>query len=132
MPYRVDMLQVRILRECFESMLELARTAHPRETFLLLRGFIRNNVATVSEVLLPPPSYVGFSSIGVDIYRLPMDFSIIGIAHSHPSGSLNPSVQDLNSKYKYFFLIVAYPYRSEMDVAAYDFNCRRLEIAVIS
>ena len=39
-------------------------------------------------------------------YFLPIDFSIIGTVHSHPSGVLKPSIADLNHGYGKIMLIM--------------------------
>ena len=51
---------------------------------------------------------------------LPLDTSILGIAHSHPNGVLRPSLEDLNHYYGRLMIIVGPPYESEKDVALFD------------
>jgi proteasome lid subunit RPN8/RPN11 len=51
---------------------------------------------------------------------LPIDFSIVGTMHSHPSGALRPSTTDLNHFYGKIMIITAYPYRSEQDIIVLD------------
>jgi proteasome lid subunit RPN8/RPN11 len=53
---------------------------------------------------------------------LPIDRSILGTAHSHPSGTLRPSVQDLNHYYGRIMIITVYPYQSHQDLGAFDRN----------
>jgi proteasome lid subunit RPN8/RPN11 len=53
---------------------------------------------------------------------LPMDFSIIGTVHSHPSGNLTPSVGDLNHFFGIVLMIVSFPYANEQNVAVYNRN----------
>jgi len=62
---------------------------------------------------------------------LPMDFSIIGVAHSHPSGSLEPSVQDQNLSLGRIMLIVGYPYRGKENVAVFSRKEGRLPLEVV-
>jgi len=77
---------VYVRREVIISILEYAAACHPREGILLLRGRIDGKRVFVEEVEVPPLSIhsLGFSSF--QPYMLPIDFSIIGTAHSHPSG----------------------------------------------
>ena len=64
------------------------------------------------------------------MHMKPMDASIIGSAHSHPSGSYRPSDQDLQffSRYGVVHLIARYPYKSIDDVAAYDGGGQRIPL----
>ncbi|RLE51023.1 MAG: hypothetical protein DRJ21_00975, partial [Candidatus Methanomethylicota archaeon] len=78
--------EVWITEDCMNTLLTIAKHAHPNETLLLLRGKIRRGIAFVEEVLIPPPIYTSPSLIAINPYRLPIDFTIIGIAHSHPNG----------------------------------------------
>ena len=82
--------------DMLEGLLEYAREMHPREIFLLMRGRQVDDTLKVEEFLLPPFAVhaVGFSSFSP--WFLPLDPSIVGTVHSHPSGSLQPSVEDLN------------------------------------
>ncbi len=125
------MLEVWISRDCLNTLLFIARSAHPNETFLLLRGEIRRGVVIVRELLFPPPTYTSSSSIAINPLRLPVDFSIIGVAHSHPSGALRPSITDLTSKFGAILVIIAYPYDSELCVAAYEFSGKRLRLRIL-
>lgn len=126
------MVEVVIERNCLETILMIARNAYPRETFLLLRGRIENGKVEVEEILFLPPRYVGFNVVLFDPYRLPMDFSIIGVVHSHPSGSLKPSLEDLNADLGVIIMIVGYPYDSEHNIAVYTYDGRRVKLRVIS
>jgi proteasome lid subunit RPN8/RPN11 len=73
----------------------------------------------INEVVIPPLSTHanGFSSFPLNL--LPIDFSIIGTAHSHPSGVLKPSIKDLNNFYGRIMVITSYPYDSEKDLAIF-------------
>jgi len=62
---------------------------------------------------------------------LPLDFSIVGTAHSHPSGVLMPSTSDLNNFYGRIMIIVAYPYKSEADLIVIDRRGERLNYELI-
>lgn len=128
----MGLVEVLIKRGCLQTILMIARNAHPRETLLLLRGEIKEGVIKIEEVLFLPPRYVGLGVASFDPYRLPIDFSIIGIAHSHPTGNLLPSVEDLNVDFGSIMMIIGYPYDSERDVAVYSYDGRRVKLRVIS
>jgi proteasome lid subunit RPN8/RPN11 len=70
----------------------------------------------VTEVQIPPLATHGSTFSGFPLRRLPIDFSVVGVAHSHPSGALRPSATDLNKFYGRLMLISAYPYRSEQNM----------------
>ncbi|TDA31112.1 MAG: peptidase, partial [Hadesarchaea archaeon] len=61
---------------------------------------------------------------------LPLDPSLVGTAHSHPSGDLTPSPTDLNRFLGRVMVIVGFPYREE-DVAVYDGRGRRVGLRVV-
>lgn len=121
---------VTVKRDLLGMLLESAKALHPKETIVLLRGKANRDAIDVSEVLIPPLAMHGESFSSFPTYMLPMDFSIIGVAHSHPSGSLRPSVQDVNHPFGKITVIVASPYKGQGNVAAYDRDGKRLMMHV--
>ena len=111
---------VSISREALGVILENAKVLHPREAILLLRGKVGKDAILVSEVLVPPMARYGKGFAGFPVHMMPIDFSIIGTAHSHPSGNLTPSIQDLNRSLGRIIMIVAFPYLGEGNVAVYN------------
>ena len=105
--------------ELLQAILEGARRLCPRETILLLRGKKAKRTITVSELLVPPLATYGHGFAGIPTHMLPMDFSIVGTVHSHPSGSLSPSPTDLNHFFGIVLMIVCFPFENEGNVAAY-------------
>jgi len=128
---RSSMRDVYVKRSVIRSILEYASACHPKEGVLLLRGKVDRKGIWIEEVELPPLSIhgVGFSSFRADM--LPIDLSIIGTAHSHPSGVLRPSITDLNKFYGRVMIIAAYPYRTEKDLAVFDGEGKRIEYKII-
>jgi proteasome lid subunit RPN8/RPN11 len=61
---------------------------------------------------------------------MPMDFSVVGTVHSHPSGNFNPSSTDLNHMFGRVLMIVGAPYKGEANVAVYNRNGDRIEFRV--
>jgi proteasome lid subunit RPN8/RPN11 len=109
-----------IKRDVIDGLLDYCSDFHPREGILLLRGKTRKEEIEVNALMIPPmpvhsETYSSFSS-----YMLPLDISILGIAHSHPNGVIKPSMQDLNHFFGRMMVIVGYPYESEKDVAVFD------------
>jgi proteasome lid subunit RPN8/RPN11 len=107
-------------RSVVNSLLTYALMAYPRESILLLKGQIKPSKTMISEVVIPPHAVHGHGFANFPIHMLPIDHSIIGTAHSHPSGTLRPSVNDLNHYYGQITIIAAYPYQSHHDIAAFN------------
>lgn len=126
-----SMRDVYVKRSVIRSILEYASACHPKEGVLLLRGKVDRKGIWIEEVELPPLSIhgVGFSSFRADM--LPIDLSIIGTAHSHPSGVLRPSITDLNKFYGRVMIIAAYPYRTEKDLAVFDGEGKQIGYKII-
>jgi proteasome lid subunit RPN8/RPN11 len=103
-----------------DSLLSYARLMYPREGVLLLRGKVGKEKIVVSDVEIPPFATRGNSFASFPLHMLPMDFSIMGVAHSHPSGALKPSTTDLNKFYGRIMVIIAYPYQTQRDMAVFD------------
>jgi proteasome lid subunit RPN8/RPN11 len=62
---------------------------------------------------------------------LPADATVVGIAHSHPSGVVEPSTQDLLQFFGRIMVIMGYPYRDSDDVAVFDREGNRVAFTVI-
>jgi proteasome lid subunit RPN8/RPN11 len=112
--------QVSIKRSVIESILDYAKACYPKEGILLLRGKTRKDRIIVEDVEIPPLSVRGSGFSSFPRYMLPIDFSVVGTMHSHPSGALRPSTADMNHFYGRIMIIVAYPYRSEQDIIVLD------------
>ena len=112
-----------------EEMLAFAKERHPKEAVMLLRGSVNREAIIITDYLFPPFATTSSISAIYPIHMLPIDFSIVGSAHSHPSGSLEQSTQDLHSIYGRISLLMAYPYGLG-DVAAYNKQAERLVIRV--
>jgi len=123
-------VRVVILRGVLDMIFEGARRLHPRETLILLRGRANKNVISISEVVIPPLATHGEDFSSFALHMLPMDFSIVGVAHSHPSGSLKPSVEDQNLSMGRVMLIVGFPYNGMENVAVHNRNGEKLKLEV--
>jgi len=114
----------------FESMLAMARNLHPREFIALLRGEIKREETRITDLLLAPLSVYGEGFSNFNPYALPFDASVVGLAHSHPSGRAEMSTWDYNHFYGSIMVVMAYPYRGPEDVAAFDGGGNRLHLIV--
>jgi len=124
-------LVVLIDKDLLDTILEGARRLHPRETILLLRGKKKRNTVTVSELVVPPFATYGHGFASVSLHMLPMDFSIVGTVHSHPSGSLNPSAADLNHFFGSVLMIVAFPYADENNTVVYSSDGHKHQLEIV-
>ena len=112
--------EVFVKRSVVESVLSYAQMCHPKESILLLKGKTDKKKIVVTDVQIPPLATHGSTFSSFPLSRLPIDFSVIGVAHSHPSGALRPSVIDLNQFYGRIMLITAYPYQTEQNMIMLD------------
>lgn len=118
-------------RALLEALFDNARRLYPRETILMLRGERRQDNVRISEVIVPPLATYGEGFAHIPLHMLPIDFSIVGTMHSHPSGSLQPSPQDLNHFWGSILMILGFPFRDESCIAAYDYKGNKLTIHVV-
>jgi len=119
----IDM--VKIDSKALEAFLERCKQVYPNENIMLIRGKVKKGVATVEEFLIPPFSTYAYGFSGFPTYMIPFDLSIIGVAHSHPSGNNNPSLEDLNGIFGRLMIIAGYPY-DEGSLAVYDSKGEKL------
>jgi proteasome lid subunit RPN8/RPN11 len=108
-----SILKAFISDSLLNEITSLARFNHPKEIILLLRGRVEENQIFIDDYLIPPLAVSGFSFAEFPTRMLPIDFSVIGTAHSHPTGFQNPSVRDLNNFYNRIMMIMPYPYTAD-------------------
>jgi len=111
---------VRFEKSVADSILSYSLDAYPREGILLLRGKANKNGILISEVVIPPLATHGRGFSGFSSMMLPMDLSVIGVSHSHPSGALHPSIHDLNHFYGRIMVIAAYPFESYDHIGVFN------------
>jgi len=122
---------VRLEKSIAEGILTYAQDSYPREAILILRGRAEHDEILINEVVIPPLATHGSGFSTFSPYMLPMDFRLMGVLHSHPSGALMPSIEDLNHIYGRIMVIVAYPFRSYENIAAFDKEGSRIEIRIV-
>jgi proteasome lid subunit RPN8/RPN11 len=96
-----------------------------------LRGKAEKHKIVVNDIQIPPLATHGNTFSTFPLHMLPIDFSIMGTAHSHPSGALRPSLTDLNKFYGRIMLIAAYPYQSQNDIAVFDRKGEKMDFKVL-
>ena len=113
-----------------DSLLEMARLAYPLEMLALLRGEKKRDEVYIKELLFAPLSEHGSSSVYFRFDLMPMDFTIVGLAHSHPSGIPKPSLDDLHNFIGRVMLILIPPFSSYRDIYAFNSDGENLRIVV--
>jgi proteasome lid subunit RPN8/RPN11 len=117
-------------RELLDTIFEGAKRLYPKESILLLRGRKTKNIIVVTDLLVPPLASYGRGFAHIPLHMMPMDFSVVGTVHSHPSGNFMPSSTDLNHFFGRVLMIVAFPFLSEKNVAIYGHSGERLILDV--
>ncbi|MBY9006969.1 MAG: Mov34/MPN/PAD-1 family protein [Candidatus Lokiarchaeota archaeon] len=110
--------EVLVKRELMQGILGLCNDQHPRE----ILGMLRMEKCIISEFILPPGALRSTNNTLFSPSRIPMDPSIVGTVHSHPSGNPTPSGADIRLfKKGYVHFIVGYPYKNDT-IKCYDQN----------
>ena len=97
----------------------------------MLRGKQNKDVLLINELVVPPFAVHGHGFARAPLHMLPMDFSIVGTVHSHPSGDLSLSNVDFNHFFGRIIMIVGFPFISEDNVAIYDSKGNDLCLEII-
>jgi len=106
----------KIKKSLLEDLMQSARNYYPDEFMCFLSGNRKKEV--IEEfVFLPSTNGKNFASISVN--SIPIDDTIIGSVHSHPSGSVRPSNQDKRLFSKYPVNIIIGTGQREV-IAVYD------------
>ena len=121
----------KIKSKCLNLILECAKSNYPNEFGGLLRVDMEKK-DTIIELVMLPGTISGESHAIFKLHMLPIDFSIVGTVHSHPSYSAQPSSADLQlfRKHGRIHIISANPYNNTT-WRAYDFNGKQVEIRII-
>ena len=123
-------MRIEIDLELLEEMLRFAKERHPNEAILILRGKTGKEKIEINDYFFPPFASTDRSSAQFPIHMLPIDFTMIGTMHSHPSGGLSLSIVDLHNVYGRFMLLVAYPYRVN-DVIAFNKKGEEIPLEIL-
>jgi proteasome lid subunit RPN8/RPN11 len=116
---------------CLNLILECAKSNYPNEFGGLLRVDATSKW-TIEEVVILPGTISGDSHAIFKLHMLPIDFTIVGTVHSHPSPNTLPSKADLSlfDKYGKIHLIVGKPF-NEFSWKAYDHTGNEINIKII-
>lgn len=120
----------RITKNCLEMILESSKDVFPKEFGGLLRA---DNVDKnlITEIVILPGTISGSTHAIFQMHMRPIDYSIVGTVHSHPSESYHPSNADkeMFRKYGKIHIIVASPF-SMKSWNAYDYNGEKINVNI--
>jgi len=122
--------QVSLKKDALDGIISYCKMKHPNECILILKGKSKNRHIVIDSLVIPPFSDTGPTFAGFPSSFLPLDLSYVGIVHSHPTGSAEPSLEDLNNFFGLVSLIVKSPYEDE-DVFAWDRDGNPVKLTII-
>ncbi len=116
-----------IEREVLDAVNDAARDSYPNEFVALMRA----EDGMIIELLMLPGTITGDSFATVPLHNMPIDFSVVGTVHSHPSLSNRPSRADLHlfERYGSVNIITCLPYDIN-SWCAYDRQGRVVQLRV--
>ena len=107
------------LNETRDGIISYCKITHPDEMILILKGHSKKGKMFVESLVVPPFHETGPTFAGFPANQLPFDSDYIGMVHSHPVGTAEPSSEDLHNFFGLVSVIVKSPYEDE-DVFAWD------------
>ena len=119
---------IKIKKDLLLGFLKLSRAHYPNEWL----GVLKMEKNVFIDYILPTGAATNINSGIFNPGRMPVSRTYQGSIHSHPSGVIIPSLQDLNSifrRYRYNF-IVGYPYGLN-NIKCFDKNGNTLQFKVI-
>ncbi len=121
---------VSLKKDVVDSISTYSKIKHPNESILILKGKSKGGNILIDGLVIPPFSHTGPTFAGFPHSFLPFDMSYLGIVHSHPSGSAEPSLTDLHNFFGLVSLIVKFPYGDE-DIFAWDSKGNSIKLEII-
>ena len=107
------------LNETRDGIVSYCKITHPDEMILILKGYSKKGKMFVESLVVPPFHETGPTFAGFPANQLPFDSDYIGMVHSHPVGTAEPSSEDLHNFFGLVSVIVKSPYEDE-DIFAWD------------
>ena len=107
------------LNDTRDGILSYSKINHPNEMILILKGHSKKGKMLIENLVIPPSHEIGPTFAGFPSNQLPFDADYIGMVHSHPAGSAEPSLEDLDNFFGLVSVIVKSPYEDE-DIFAWD------------
>jgi len=122
--------KISLQKDVLDSILSYCQMKHPNEGILILKGKSKDGEVKIDGLAIPPFSETGPTFAGFPHSFLPFDMSYIGIVHSHPSGSAEPSITDLNNFFGLVSLIVKSPYDDD-SIFAWDSSGNSIPLSIV-
>ncbi len=117
-----------IRKKAIELMLEAGKGSLPNE----FGGILRAYGGVITEVMVIPGTEQGARAALFRFHMLPVDRSIVGTVHSHPSGNYWPSGADMElfDRFGSVHIICGHPFTMR-DCQVYNTNGQARQIEVI-
>ncbi len=117
-----------INKKALNLILEVSKESYPKE----FGGLLRAEKGIITEIILLPGTLSGNTSAIFQLHMLPVDFTIVGTVHSHPSGSFHPSNADLHlfEKFGSTHIIACMPYDYN-SWCAYDYYGNKIDLEIV-
>ena len=125
-------VQWKITKECLSLIFESSKSNYPQEFGALLR-VDRVQKHTIIEVVLLPGTISGNAHAIFRLHMLPVDYSVVGTVHSHPSSITRPSDADLDlfNHFGSIHIIVGVSPYGEASWRAFAYNGQEVSIDVV-
>lgn len=122
----------KIEQKCLDLIVESSKSSYPKEFGALLR-VDREAKDTIIEVVLLPGTISGDSHAIFQLHMLPVDYSIVGTVHSHPSSIARPSEADLDlfNHFGRVHMIVGVTSFGNASWRAYDYAGREVSVEIV-
>jgi proteasome lid subunit RPN8/RPN11 len=97
-----------IKKRTLKMIVEASKSSYPNEFGAVLRA----EKGVIKELMLVPGTESGAHSALFHMHMLPLDYTIVGTVHSHPSGVIRPSDADLDlfRRFGWVHIIVGAPF----------------------
>ena len=115
------------LNETRDGIISYCKINHPNEMILILKGHSKKGKMFIESLVVPPYHETGPTFASFPSNQLPFDSDYIGMVHSHPAGSAEPSLEDLHNFFGLVSVIVKSPYEDE-DIFAWDSSGNPIQI----
>lgn len=117
-----------IHRDALRLIMAAAKDQHPKEFGATLRA----ERGVITELVLTPGTIAGDRHTFINYHMLPIDASVVGTVHSHPSPNAQPSDADKQvfSAFGHTHIIIGYPYREDTWIA-YDQTGQEVDLEVV-
>ena len=122
--------KVLLQKDVLDSILSYCHMKHPNEGILILKGKSKNGEIKIDGLAILPFNETGPTFAGFPHSFLPFDNTYIGIVHSHPSGSAEPSIADSNNFFGLVSLIVKSPYDDD-SIFAWDGSGNSIPLSIV-